>query len=139
MILRKLFLLLLFSGIALLSYALYIGEASMALFIVFPVIYGTGAYSTLGILLIMAGIFLLFLSPLENAGDAQLIEPNKTPQMYDEPRESKEERVKYGGVVFIGPIPIVFGSDRGMARLSLLIGVVMLIAIAVFYFLYIYG
>ncbi|MDY6770308.1 MAG: DUF131 domain-containing protein [Candidatus Nanohaloarchaea archaeon] len=34
-----------------------------------------------------------------------------------------------GGVVFIGPIPIVFGSNRGVAALSLLIGAAMLAAL----------
>ncbi|MDY6769020.1 MAG: DUF131 domain-containing protein [Candidatus Nanohaloarchaea archaeon] len=37
-----------------------------------------------------------------------------------------ETDAEAGGVLFIGPIPVVFGSNRGMAGLSLLLGLVML-------------
>ena len=48
--------------------------------------------------------------------------------------ESKEgeRRTEYGGVIFIGPIPIVFGSNKDMAKLALIIGIVMFVLVILF-------
>ncbi len=43
--------------------------------------------------------------------------------------------VEYGGVVMIGPLPIVFGNSKNLALLSVLVGILMLLAILVFYFI----
>lgn len=44
-----------------------------------------------------------------------------------------EGNVEAGGVVFIGPIPIVFGSSKKVAGLSLLIGLTILIITLLLY------
>jgi len=36
---------------------------------------------------------------------------------------------RWGGVVFLGPIPIVFGSDARMTRTMLLLGIVLFLAL----------
>lgn len=41
--------------------------------------------------------------------------------------EEKEEKTEYGGVIFIGPIPIVFGSNKKIAKTMLVIGIVIFI------------
>lgn len=46
----------------------------------------------------------------------------------EHPQEEKS-KTEYGGVVFIGPIPIVFGSNKDMAKLALIIGVIMFVFI----------
>ena len=38
-----------------------------------------------------------------------------------------------GGVVFIGPIPIVFGTSRGIVWIALAIALLMLVSFFVFY------
>ena len=48
---------------------------------------------------------------------------------------AKTER-KFGGVVMIGPIPIVFGSDRKIANRMLLVGVVLFILMAMIYLIF---
>ncbi|MGD2249242.1 MAG: DUF131 domain-containing protein [Candidatus Methanofastidiosia archaeon] len=41
------------------------------------------------------------------------------------------EQVKAGGIILIGPIPIVFGTDRTMVLLSILGGILVLAALFV--------
>jgi uncharacterized protein (TIGR00304 family) len=44
-----------------------------------------------------------------------------------EHRQEEKSKTEYGGVIFIGPIPIVFGSNKDMAKLALIIGVIMFV------------
>lgn len=46
-----------------------------------------------------------------------------------EHRQEEKSETEYGGVVFIGPIPIVFGSNKDMAKLAFIIGVIMFVFI----------
>jgi len=132
-------LLVIFAGIALLFYAVAIGEANASLFLIFPVIYGSGVYSLLAILLIMIGMILLFFAPFQSVREAHRAEGRYDEEygIYEEPRDlslqDEKKKVNYGGVVFIGPIPIVFGSDKSMARLSVLIAILMLVAFLLFF------
>ena len=140
-------LLLIFAGIALLFYAVAIGEANASLFLIFPVIYGSGLYSLLAMLLIMIGMILLFFAPFQSVKEnmSGYEEENYDNayygnyESYAEPtnlEEHREKKVKYGGVVLIGPIPIVFGSDKNMAKVSILAAILMLIAI---FLIFLYG
>jgi uncharacterized protein (TIGR00304 family) len=48
--------------------------------------------------------------------------------------EKQEPTVRGGGVILIGPIPIVFGSDAGAVKVALIMAiVVMILAFALFY------
>ena len=38
---------------------------------------------------------------------------------------------RWGGVLFLGPIPVIFGSDPRMTRTMLLVGVVLFLALVV--------
>jgi uncharacterized protein (TIGR00304 family) len=44
-----------------------------------------------------------------------------------------EASVEAGGVVFIGPIPVVFGTSRGVVWIALAIVLLMLVSFFVFY------
>ncbi len=140
--LRSLSYLLFLSGIFIIILAVIKGEASIALFLIFPVIYGSGVLTILGILLIMLGVFLLFLSPFsyESIKGAPI---SPMEYEYQEPNEKIggeeiEKKAKFGGVVMIGPIPIVFGSDKDTAMLSVIIAILMILSIAIFFFFF-YG
>ena len=41
-------------------------------------------------------------------------------------------KVRGGGVVMIGPIPIVFGTDKESARILILLGIVLMIVLLLF-------
>jgi len=127
---------LLLSGITLIILAVMRGEASIALFLIFPVIYGSGFLSMIGVLLIMLSIFLLFLSPFyELKAHAEPVRYKEHEPML-EPHKEVKEKTKIGGVIMLGPIPIVFGSDKSTALLSVLITILMLVSIAIIFFLY---
>ncbi len=53
-------------------------------------------------------------------------------------RGSTESKVRGGGVVIVGPVPIVFGSDRKMAVIAAIIGAALTL-ITVLTYLYLNG
>jgi len=67
----------------------------------------------LGILTIIVGILVEILRGTNERKDHQ----------------EEKSKTEYGGVIFIGPIPIVFGSNKDMAKLALIIGVIMFVFI----------
>jgi uncharacterized protein (TIGR00304 family) len=120
------------AGIALLALAAVQGDVRLFLVVVVPVITGEGATFALGALALMAGVLLAFIAiPLASTGDAV---PAEAPpaQMPPSAGTAPEGPSSWGGVVFVGPIPIVLGSDAGMRRYMLVAAVVMAILVAVF-------
>lgn len=73
----------------------------------------------MGLVLIMLGMFLVVFwiimrSIQESAG----------------PRSEKGENIKTGGVIMIGPLPVVLGSDKRSALIAMILGIaLMLLAI----------
>lgn len=41
-------------------------------------------------------------------------------------------QVRGGGVVMVGPVPIVFGTDKGSARILILLGIILMAVLLVF-------
>jgi uncharacterized protein (TIGR00304 family) len=39
----------------------------------------------------------------------------------------KEKKVKGGGVIFIGPVPVVFGTDKKSALLMMILAIVLML------------
>ncbi len=79
--------------------------------------------------LIIAGSFLIILGFLLVAsGMIGKEEP-------DEERpagKAKEIKVKGGGVIFIGPVPLVFGTDKRYALLMMILAIVLMLLLIVF-------
>ncbi len=124
--LRIISLLLIFSGIFAIAYSALSGNSNFALFVIFPVIYGSDPVLLLGSLLLMFGLFLFFASP------SMYYEPAQTEIVEDENigREVEEERKsRYGIVIMLGPIPIAIGSDRNMLLLSLIATLIVILAL----------
>jgi len=102
------------------------GEANLYLVLVVPVIVGTGPLAFLGIFLVFAGFLLTFLLwpvrvDMEPEGrGVSAVSPDGTPPAR-----------RWGGVLFLGPIPVIFGSDPRMTRTMLLVGVVLFVALVV--------
>jgi uncharacterized protein (TIGR00304 family) len=90
------------------------GEVELYLFLIFPVLMADGAFGAASLLLAFAAVVVIFLSFLILAPKGPLEPP---------------QRASVGGVVMIGPIPIVLGSDRRTALLALVIGLASLIVI----------
>jgi len=114
------------AGVLTMALAVARGEANVYLVLVIPVIVGTGPLAFLGVFLVFAGFLLTFLlwpsrPDAEPGGGAVLpISPEGAPPAR-----------RWGGVLFLGPIPVIFGSDPRMTRTMLLIGVVLFLALVV--------
>lgn len=115
-------------GIGLLAAAFLRGEATLSLVLVIPVVTATGGLSFAAILLIVAGFFLTFLFlPFQVKGPPLITErvsPESPPSV-----DAAPVGRRWGGLVFLGPIPIVFGSDQRVTRLMLILGIVLFLAL----------
>ncbi|MCH4815405.1 MAG: DUF131 domain-containing protein [Saccharolobus sp.] len=73
----------------------------------------------IGIFLIFIGIILLFVGMIREASKSS----------------NRDQKTQVGGVIFIGPIPIVFGSSKGIAKWMLIVAVILFILMVIFYIL----
>ena len=116
------------AGALVVAYAVATGQAEVSLVVIVPVFSGSSGVFLLGILLMVGSFFLGFAvlatAPPEPAEVAATQSAQKSTQ------QTRRE-TKYGGVVLIGPIPIAFGSNKNIARLMLVIGLVLAIAFVV--------
>jgi len=112
-------------GLLVLALAVQRGEASVYLVIVVPVVAGSGPIGFLAILLVFVGFFLTFLLwPGHRA-----LPSEQTSESVRPPTDTATTPRRWGGVVFLGPIPLVFGSDPRMTRAMLLVGVILFLAL----------
>jgi uncharacterized protein (TIGR00304 family) len=118
-------------GIMILGYSVSQGEGNAGVFVIFPVFYGSGLFAFLGVLCVMGAMILGFMGFAEQAATKQGPEPRSPQKAQGKPQRS----VKGGGVVLIGPIPIVFGSDpKSAVVLVVLALIIMVAAIILIYF-----
>ena len=75
-----------------------------------------------GVILIMLGFFILALGTMY---ESARLEERSTD-------EKKEEKVRGGGVILIGPIPIVFGTDKRYALILMVLAIVIMLLAIVF-------
>jgi len=119
-------------GIVLLAYAAYLGEMTFTLVVIIPVVQSSNIWALAGMALIFAAIFLFFFSMA-----APMKETPSQPAASAQPTAASQPSAKkFGGVVFIGPIPIVFGSDKKVAKWMIIVSlvVVILLIVALWYF-----
>jgi uncharacterized protein (TIGR00304 family) len=119
-------------GIAAVAYGLSQGQGNLSLFLIFPVVTATGIWSAVGIGLILVGFIATFFVLPAVRADV----PMSTAQATSETRATTEAREpapqasrRWGGVVFLGPIPIVFGSDAKVVRWMLVAGLLLFIGL----------
>ena len=68
-----------------------------------------------GVLVILVGFVILFLATIQ-AGRSR-----------GDDESQKKTEVKGGGVVLIGPIPIVFGSDAKWASVAIVLAIILVL------------
>src|SRR3989442_11872911 len=113
------------AGVLTMALAVARGEANVYLVLVIRVIVGPGPLAFLGVFLVLAGFLLTFLLwpfRFEAEPEGQDIRPVSS--------EGAPPARRWGGVLFLGPIPVIFGSDPRLTRPMLLIGVVLFLALA---------
>jgi uncharacterized protein (TIGR00304 family) len=91
------------------------GQLSLYLVCIFPVLQAEGLWGVGAVLCALASFVVLFLTFFEVS-----------------PEEMGDSKVSTGGVVLIGPFPIVFGTDRRVTVIALLITVVVLASLVLF-------
>jgi uncharacterized membrane protein len=106
--------------------------------VIFPVITATGPWAILGIVLLVAGFFLAIVTwstPMESSPPANppaSAYPGAPPPPAASPR-------RWGGVIFLGPVPVVFGSDQKVTRWMLILGAVLFVALLVLTVIAVWG
>lgn len=76
-----------------------------------------------GILLIILGFFLITFGMMRSARESE---------KRDARQETGEKKVKGGGVILIGPIPIVFGTDKKYALILMILAIVLMLLAIIF-------
>ena len=116
---------ILLTGLVALLFAVARGEASVYLIFIVPAVLGTGPLAFVGILLVFFGFFLTFFLWTSTAAPPAS-EPADIPSV---PAPGVTKPRRWGGVVFLGPIPLVFGSDPQMTRMMLILGAILFLAL----------
>ncbi len=117
-------------GLFFIGYGFLIDEVSIGLVVFFPFIIANGIVGFIGILCIIFSMLILFFYPqffVNNRYHHQKEEGDYFPKEYDH-----QKKIQSGGVIFIGPLPIVFGSNKKMTKYIIVISIIILI----FYLLY---
>ncbi len=78
-----------------------------------------------GMILIMLGFFLVAAGMMRSAKESEGLEDSAL-------KETREERIKGGGVILIGPVPIVFGTDKKDVPLLMLLAIVLMLLAIIF-------
>lgn len=132
--LRAVGLATLLAGGLLLAYAAVNGDVHVGLFLIVPFVYGTGLAPFLGTLLVMAGLSMLvfssFAAALPPQGEWREDErpvASRSGGVAGSARDKPWTRSGHGGVVLLGPIPIVWGSDRRILPWMVAAGVALLV------------
>ncbi len=133
-------------GLALLLGAALSGDVEVTIFVVFPVISIQGGMGVAGVLLLFAGIVLLFFTlpmtllsrlPGYEVSDGEAPDQREVPDQPVnrnpvQPARTRTGR-KSGAVIFIGPLPIVISGNPRINRIG---GILFLIILAVLFVVY---
>lgn len=112
------------SGIVFFAIGVLFGEVETGFIVVFPFLVGSGLHAFLGFILVFVAI-LLFMFGFTSITTRRLNDLQYEGE--DEVYPRKKTSVKGGGVVLIGPIPIVFGSNWKIAITMMVLAIVLII------------
>ena len=116
------------AGILILALAVARGEGSLYLVLIVPVVVATGPLALLGIVLVFAGFLLTFwFWPSRSAGEPHGLA--SLPVSREGRPQAAPPTRRWGGVLFLGPIPVIFGSDPRLTRTMLVVGVILFFAL----------
>jgi uncharacterized protein (TIGR00304 family) len=121
-------LICLIAGIVFFALGFLYGDVETGVFFIFPFLSGSGVYAFVGFVFIFMAI-LLFMFGFAT----YVVGPDEFQAEHEEYQPRKKTSVKGGGVVLIGPIPIIFGSNWKIA-IILTIATIIFIIVAFFAF-----
>ena len=113
------------SGIVFFSLGILTKEMEIGVVLIFPFMVGSGIYALLGFISIFIAtmLFMIGFSSKFSSDDLNV-------RKKDIHQTNKKTSVKGGGVILIGPIPIVFGTNW---KIALMLMMLAMIAITVFF------
>lgn len=103
------------------------GGAHLALVLVIPVIYGNSVFLAAGSLLLVLGIFMA----LAGLAMGEEVQPRAvtTDRALKGTAAPSRSNTTYGGFLFIGPVPVVFGNKEKMLPYMMAMVVVTVLAV----------
>ena len=101
------------------------GDVEGGVLIVFPLISGSSIYAFLGAISFFMAIIMFMY------GFTDSLKSDEPDYDYEGRPPQKKTSIKGGGIVLIGPIPIVFGSTWKITLVMLIISIILVL---VFYF-----
>jgi len=122
-------ILLLLSGFIMLIILAIEGLVRVGVFLFFPFAISSTPLAIIPFILILSGIILSFISFPGNINNKY----NRENNIDIEPENRKEKsKSQFGGLIMIGPIPIIFGNNKKMIYISI-VAVILIILIYIFF------
>jgi len=109
-------------GIVFFAFGFLSGDIEGGIIVVFPFIAGTGIYAFLGFIFLLVA-FLLFIFGFKT----NVVNSEEYQEYNNKIKSNKKTSLKGGGVVLIGPIPIVFGSNWKIALILMIVAIIIII------------
>jgi uncharacterized protein (TIGR00304 family) len=124
---------LLIIGLLLLAYSVIEQKGEIHWIVFIPVFSSTSIFAFIGTILIIVGIFLFFWGwirdvarPAESGETGTQDAGSSQPTSARTPGAPRTDK-RFGGIVLIGPIPVIFGSDPKMAIILIGLAIVLII------------
>ena len=100
------------------------GDIDAGVILIFPFIIGSGFSALLGILCIFLAFFLFILSYKHTELDS-----SENPFEQQDLHSEKKTSVKGGGIILIGPVPIILGSNWKIALILMSIALILILVL----------
>lgn len=122
------FLFLILSFI-ILAYGYYLGEVSIGLLVIFPLITTNGLVGVIGVILFIISIFIIFIQIPKSIFHSDAY--NNRENIFNVDKKV-DKKVQAGGVIFLGPIPIIFGNNRNVIKYMIYTSIIMILLIIIY-------
>ena len=113
-------------GIVFFAMGVLSGDIEAGIVVFIPFIVGSGIYAFLGFIFVLIATILFMFS------FSRIVKSNDFQVDFDEQQPSKKTSIKGGGIVLIGPIPIVFGSNWKIAVILMVLALIIIISFFTF-------
>lgn len=102
-------------------------EVEFGFVLFLPFIIGSGINTFFGFIFVLFAIILLFF------GFVNIFSINNNFINYDVKNNETKKSAKFGGLILVGPIPIVIGSNWKITVIMLILGIFVLITLLIFF------
>jgi uncharacterized protein (TIGR00304 family) len=117
-------------GLIFLVYGLLIDEVSVGIAVFIPFVMSDGLFGFFGIMCMFFSMISLFLIlPKLSLG---FYTGSEADYEIKDLKSSSERKARIGGVIFLGPIPFIFGSNKKITKYMILASIIILILILLY-------